>query len=155
MALDENDSTWAVLVGNKVQLRVTRSRVSGRLALLLASLLSATAFAADRFAVVVGSNEGNARRAKLWFAEKDAERFASTLKELGDFDPEHLQVLRGATADQVREALSQMEAKIARARQDGHRTLLVFYFSGHAGAGALELGADHLDFADLKSLVEG
>jgi len=38
-----------------------------------------------RFAVIAGTNTGAPGRAKLWFAESDAERFQKALQELGDF----------------------------------------------------------------------
>ncbi|MEW6433598.1 MAG: caspase family protein [Myxococcota bacterium] len=118
-------------------------------------LVAGVASAADRFAVVVGANEGGGRRAKLWFAEQDAQRFARTLIELGDFEANRVTTLLQPSADGVRETLAATEAQLSRARAEGRRTVLVFYFSGHAGTGALELGGERLDFAELKALVEG
>ncbi|HEX8908561.1 MAG TPA: caspase family protein [Anaeromyxobacteraceae bacterium] len=106
-----------------------------------------------RYAVVVGSNAGSAGRPRLWFAEKDAEHFRETLLELGDFPPDHVVFLRGAGAGQVRAALRAIEARLADARRAGQHPLLVFYYSGHAGAGGLELGDERLSFAELRGLV--
>jgi len=128
--------------------------VTPRLLALGLALVAGTAVAAERFGVVVGANQGGGSRPRLWYAEKDAERFAATLRELGDFDERHLHLLQGPTAPSVLAALAQAEQDVARARAVGQRTLLVFYFSGHASAGALELGGERLDFATLKALVE-
>ena len=126
----------------------------GRWLMFWLALTCTGALASERFGVVVGANIGSGGRPRLWFAEKDAERFAATLRELGDFDGEHLKVLRGPGANDIREALRELEVALSRARAQGHRTLLVFYFSGHASTGALELGAERMDFSELKGLVE-
>jgi hypothetical protein len=97
-------------------------------ALSLALLAPAAALAAPaRYAVLVGSNDGGVGRPRLWFAEKDAERFRQTLLELGDFPADHVVLLRGARAAEVREALRATEARLAEARRTGQHTLLVFY----------------------------
>jgi len=123
-----------------------------RLLLLLLAPLGAQAEAA-RFAVVVGSNTGAPGRPRLWFAERDAERFRSTLVELGDFAPDHALLLKGVSAQQVRAAMGATEAEMAAARREGEHPLLVFYFSGHAASGGIELGADRISFDELRSMV--
>jgi hypothetical protein len=110
---------------------------------------------AARFAVVVGANQGSPGRPPLWFAERDADRFARTLTELGDFAPERVTVLHAAAAGPVRAALSRVEAELVAARAHGARPLLVFYFSGHATAAGLELGAERLTFEALRAAVTG
>src|SRR5207253_4803764 len=105
------------------------------LLLCAAAALPSTAQAAARFAVVAGNNRGATGRAKLWYAERDAERFARALRELGDFAPERITLLQGARASELRAALQAAEARVAAARKAGERALLVVYFSGHAGAG--------------------
>lgn len=125
--------------------------------LVLAVLVfaSAEALAAERVAVVIGANVGAARRSKLWFAERDAERVARTFVELGDFDADKVQVLKQPAASEVRAALTTAEVKLQQSRREGQRTVLVVYFSGHAANGALELGEERFDFHELKALVEG
>ena len=61
---------------------------------LAALLIALPANAAARFAVVVGNNVGATGRAKLWFAERDAERFARALRELGDFSEDRITIVR-------------------------------------------------------------
>ena len=125
--------------------------------LVLGGLLFAPALAsgAARFAVVVGNDLGAVGRPRLWFAEKDAERFRDTLRELGDFSEDRTVLLRGGTVRQLREALAGAEARIELARAAGERTLLVFYYSGHAGSAGLEMGNETLGYDDLRSLVAG
>jgi len=130
-------------------------RPAALLALLALAALPAEAWGAARFAVVVGNNAGAPARPRLWFAEKDAESFARTLVELGDFADDRVVLLRGAGATALREALAASEAKVKLARAGGERALLVFYYSGHAGPGGLELGGDKVRFDELRALVAG
>jgi hypothetical protein len=121
---------------------------------LLAALLLAVPLAAGalsgRVAVVAGMNQGASGRPKLWFAEKDAERFERALLELGDFSPDGVQLLRGPTAGAFREALARAEVRVRAARASGERTLLLVFYSGHAGAGGLEFGAERVGYDELK-----
>jgi Caspase domain len=125
------------------------------LAACVALALPCAARAAARFAVVVGNNHGATGRARLWFAEKDADRFARALRELGDFSPDRIVLLQGATPSAVFEALAATEARIASARAAGERALLVVYFSGHAGPAGLELGDQRISYDDLRKAVTG
>jgi len=118
-------------------------------------LVPALASGAARFAVVVGNNAGSAGRPRLWFAEKDAERFHETLHELGDFSEDRVVVIRGGTLRQVREALAATDAKVRLARAAGEKSLLLFYYSGHAGPGGLEMGPETMGYDELRSLVSG
>ena len=125
------------------------------LAACAALALPCAARAAARFAVVIGNNHGATGRARLWFAEKDAERFAGALRELGDFSAERIVLLQGATPSAVHEALAATEARIAAARAAGERALLVVYFSGHAGPQGLELGDQRIRYDELRKAVTG
>jgi hypothetical protein len=129
-----------------------------RLAALAAALALAfpgAALAAPRFAVIVGSNTGSAGRPRLWFAERDAERFERALVEIGDFEQDHVVVVRGGGAAAVRAALRDVEARIAASRHAGEHPLLVFYFSGHASASGIELGSERIGFDELRERVAG
>jgi hypothetical protein len=123
------------------------------LAACAALAVPCAARAAARFAVVIGNNHGAAGRARLWFAEKDAERFATALRELGDFAPDRIVLLQGGTPSAVHEALAATEARIASARASGDRALLVVYFSGHAGPQGLELGDQRIGYDELRKAV--
>jgi hypothetical protein len=127
--------------------------VTLRAAALVALLAPAAAGAAGRFAVVAGTNEGAPGRPRLWFAEKDAGRFRATLAELGGFSDERIATVRGPSVDAFRDALAVTEAKVAAARARGEATLLVVYFSGHAGPGGLEFGRDRLGYPELREVV--
>lgn len=121
------------------------------LPLLLALAIPGQALPAARFAVIVGSNAGAPGRPRLWFAEKDAERFRATLLELGEFAEERVILLQGGEAARVRQALAATEARMAEARRAGERPLLVFFYSGHAGPGGMELGGERISFDELRA----
>jgi hypothetical protein len=127
--------------------------LAAALALLALLAPGAAQAAAPRYAVVVGSNRGAPGRPALWYAEKDAERFRQVLLELGDFAPGNVQLLAGAGAGRVRAAIAAAGGEIERSRAAGQHPLLVFYFSGHAAAGGIELGTERLSFEELRSLV--
>jgi hypothetical protein len=125
-----------------------------KLVVAIAALLVALpANAAARFAVVVGNNVGATGRAKLWFAERDADRFANALRELGDFSDDRILILRGGHAADVKAAIGKVEERIVKARNGGERSLLVVYFSGHAGSNGLELGDERIGYEELRNLV--
>jgi len=120
---------------------------------LLALIGGTIASAAPRFAVVAGSDVGAPGRPRLWFATSDAERFGRALGDLGDFSADRIVLLRNPGAARFREALADVEARIQAARQKGERPLLVIYFSGHAGAGGIELGSESISFDELRAAV--
>jgi hypothetical protein len=122
-------------------------------AAIAALLAAAPAGAAQRFAVIAGNDEGGQGRARLWFAERDAERVAGAVRELGDFAEKNVVVLRGKSADEVRAAIASLDGRILQAKAAGERTLLFFYYSGHAGASGLELGDSRLRYDELRGLV--
>jgi hypothetical protein len=122
-------------------------------AALLLAVVPLAGAAAGRFAVVAGTNEGAPGRPRLWFAEKDAERFHRALHELGGFDESRVAQVRGPSADRFRDALAVTEAKIAAARARGEATLLVVYYSGHAGPGGLEFGGERVSYDEVRGLV--
>lgn len=133
---------------------MTKALHPARLLSLVALVAAMPAFSAERAAIVIGANKGGPTRSTLWFAERDAERIAHTFVELGEFDADKVKVLKQPTPQEVRAALAEADATLLRSRKEGQRTVLVVYFSGHAGAGALELASERLEFTELKRLVE-
>lgn len=133
--------------------------MSGRLALVLlllaASAPAQTPTAELRFALVAGRNDGGPGRARLRFAEADAERFADTLVELGGFAPGRVLLLKGPSRAELLASLQMIEARISQARGGGSaRALLVVYWSGHAGENGLELGGEHVGFDEVRAVLD-
>lgn len=120
--------------------------------LALAFLPAGAAAQVERFAVVVGNDVGQPPDVPLRYAEVDATRVASVLQEVGGVRPENVVLLRGRDADTVRRALIAVNDRV---RSAGRQTLLLVYYSGHADAGALHLGATSLELVELEQLVRG
>ncbi|MEP6861353.1 MAG: caspase family protein [Deltaproteobacteria bacterium] len=127
-----------------------------RLALIVACVLAAATGAAGavtRYALVIGNDTGDRDEMALRYAEHDAEHFAATLVDLGGFAPGDVIVLRGGDADAARAALIALNDRIRTAGPAD--TMLVVYYSGHADAEALHLGATNFALTQLEQLVRG
>lgn len=122
---------------------------------LLAAVAARPAHAEERFALLVGSNAGGPGAAPLYFAELDAERMGDVLVELGGVPRDHLVVLRSPSAPGLEAALQRLADRVALARllASGPATVF-FYYSGHAGPDALQLGQQEVPFAALRRALE-
>ena len=106
----------------------------------------------QRFALVVGANQGAANEPRLRHAERDAARIAETLTSVGDFPDDRVVLLRGGSASDFRDALFVLDARI---RREAGQTLLFVFYSGHADARELHLGPTRLPLLDLRRLLDG
>ncbi|BDG03547.1 caspase family protein [Anaeromyxobacter oryzae] len=123
-------------------------------ALLAAALVSpALAGATERFALVAGNDFGAPGRPRLWYAERDAEQFRDTLVELGAFEADHVVLVKGKGRNAFEEALAAIDRRIAAERARSEATLLVVYFSGHAGPAGIELGPERIPFQELRDVA--
>jgi len=111
--------------------------------------LAATA----RYAVVIGNNQGERGEAVLQYAERDAERFAGVLVDVGGLSVQNVVTLLGSDVDAVRSALIAVNDRIRN--EHAESAMLIVYYSGHADAGALHLGATRLEVNQLEQLVRG
>ncbi|MHB8874523.1 MAG: caspase family protein [Myxococcaceae bacterium] len=118
-------------------------------ALLTLMLLGATAEPA-RVLISIGNDVGDPGDALLKFAEKDAERVAELLRELGSVAPADALLVLGADADGVRVALGALTRRVQAHRSKDRPVVLIAYVSAHAAAGALHLKGTHLPLEELK-----
>lgn len=125
-------------------------------ALLLPLWGGAAEASTRRFAVVVGNNEGTGARPALRYAERDADKMARALREVGEVAPDDVFVLKGRGPKDLSLLLGRVQRAVraAKARSNG-RVLLFFYFSGHGDGEALELGRERVSFSQLKALLAG
>jgi len=114
--------------------------------LLLTALLGTASADPVRHALVVGADEGGGQLEKLQYAERDAEKMAEVLVELGSFDEELVTVLYAPSPTELREALA-AHAAVAEAYDDD---LFLLYYSGHADGSGLRLGDDRYYYESLK-----
>jgi hypothetical protein len=106
---------------------------------------------AARFALLAASNEGWATELPLRFAERDAQRLATTLTELGQFRRENVELVTSARPASIERAVAAIGRRIASAPPGKH--LLLLYYSGHAGEDGIHPGRDRLSYARLKQLL--
>jgi hypothetical protein len=116
------------------------------------AFLPRAARAEERWALVIGANEGEAGEPPLVFAERDAGRVGQVLTRLGGVPPQNLVTLLGPDAALVRRAI---ESLGARMRLSSERPTLFVYYSGHSDSQSLHLSGSFLPFKDLRRLVEG
>jgi len=127
--------------------------------MLIAALVPASAAAGplQRYALVVGANNGGGDRPRLHYAIADAERFARVMTELGGVDPVNELVLREPKVGDLLAALDHLNARIAarRAAQPAPaRTEVFLYYSGHADEKGLLLGEDRLSYRTLRDRLD-
>ena len=103
------------------------------------------ALLAARIAIVSSSNEA-AGQATLRYADRDNERVTAVLKELGSVAPEDVWNLPNTTAPALRAALDRAEARAGREPA----STIIFYYSGHADAEGLLLGAERFTYRELR-----
>jgi hypothetical protein len=108
------------------------------------ALLPALMLAA-RIAIVSSSNQAEGQ-ATLRYADRDAERTAAVLRELGSYDPADIWVLPETSAASLRAALDRAERRAAA--EPG--TTILFYYSGHADDQGLLLGSERFPYVELR-----
>lgn len=123
------------------------------LALALA-LTDPAAAAVQRWAVVVGNNEGSSSTRPLYFAEQDARKMKSILVGLGDVEETRVDLLLGGTRNELLMAMADIRPSIVAARNGGDQTVLYFYYSGHADDQQLQLGRTWVTWTELETLLE-
>ena len=94
------------------------------------------------YLVAIGNNMGAADEVTLLYAERDARQVMTVFQELGRVRGDRAVLLTGESADGVRRALLEMNARIRRVKNTHSR--LIVYYSGHADAKALHLGSTQL-----------
>ena len=110
----------------------------------------------ERFAVIIGNNRGFAEDVALRYAESDATRVFDVLRDLGGFQPADMVLLRGENADTVQRTLITVNDRIrAAVSLPDTRVMLFVYYSGHADAEDLRLGATRLPITQLAQLARG
>lgn len=103
------------------------------------------------YALIIGSNRGGSGQGTLSFAQRDAQRMAALLAELGRTPREHITLLNDPSAAEVAGSLEALEERIRAHTVKGERAQVLFYYSGHARAHALSLGDEELSLSALRS----
>lgn len=124
---------------------------AGPLCALLATATPAAAAPQHRYALIVGNDQGGGDTRPLRYAGEDARRVYDVLTQVGGVQPADTALVLNQPVGELWRALSVLEARIAYGRQSGERTLLIFYFSGHAKDGELRLGETRVRLDEIKA----
>lgn len=104
-----------------------------------------------RFGLFIGNNVGGDGTRPLFYARDDAQRLADVFARIGGLRAEDSMVLLDQNATDVEIALGELDARVKRAHSQGDRTIVFFYYSGHATDGALRLGTTKLALESVKA----
>jgi hypothetical protein len=113
--------------------------------MLPATALVPAVLLAARIAIITSSSQADGQ-ATLRYADRDAERTAAVLRELGAFDPGDVWLLPQASATALGDALDRAERRAAA--EPG--TTILLYYSGHADAEGLLLGGQRFTYLELR-----
>ena len=102
------------------------------------------------YALVVGDNVGGSGQQALRFAEDDARRVAQVLVELGHYEASDVRTLLRPDVGHLLGAVDEIAARARANALRGDQTQVLFYFSGHARASAVNLGAEELPLTTLR-----
>ena len=109
------------------------------------------AIAVERYAMVVGSNDGGPDRVQLRYAHSDAQAMGQVLVDLGGVAPQHRIELTDPDRAALERAFTLMRQRLEAS--DAPRTEVVFYYSGHSDEEGLLLGGEHYSYKDLREDV--
>ena len=121
--------------------------------ILLPWVLSAQADV-QRWAILVGNNQGASGARPLYFAEGDARKLSEVLGDLGGVPEENQRLLLGQNRFDVLSSYGAVKDAIAAAKSQGHQTVLYFYYSGHADENELQLGRTGLAWTELRTMLD-
>ncbi|MGM0558789.1 MAG: caspase family protein [Myxococcota bacterium] len=104
----------------------------------------------QRFALVIGANDGGDSRARLRHAVTDARNFARVLEELGGVQPDRMNVVEQPSPAGLEAHLDKVAEKLTAAQEESRRVEFVLYYSGHSDREGLLLGSGKVSYAKLR-----
>ena len=113
--------------------------------------LAASAAEARRVAVIVGANRGALGRDSLRYSYRDAQAIADVLIQAGQFAPADVHFLRDPEPNEV---IALLDLQLSELSATPGESLLLFYYSGHADAGALYPAGKALPFGSLRARLD-
>src|SRR5690349_5912935 len=94
----------------------------------------------QRFALLIGANDGGEGRETLRYAVSDARSVHRVLTELGGTATPDALLLVQPTRDTLERTLSELGERLSGASTRGLHTELFFYYSGHSDDDGMLLG---------------
>lgn len=121
---------------------------------LIAALLVPAGASAARLLLASGHDRGDPDQPALRYAQAEAQEFAAVMQELGGVLPGDTTVLLAPDAEQLAWALDRLHQRAEALTGTGERVEVFVYVSGHARAGALSLGGEAFELAELRRRLE-
>jgi hypothetical protein len=107
---------------------------------------------AERFALIVGCNNGGETAPRLKYAEKDAREFADILQKFGGFASNGIHTVLGPDSGDVARQLAAMDS-LCKLDKDPNG-LFLFYYSGHADEENLLLGSQKFPLKKIRGFFD-
>jgi hypothetical protein len=123
------------------------------LVLLLGVGLARADAEAHAYGLVIGASRGGQGQSPLRYATADAVHVADVLTQLGRTPREHVTQLIDPSPAAVLAALTRLSTQLTEHARAGQSSQLFFYYSGHARANALSLGAAELSLDTLRKAL--
>lgn len=125
---------------------------------ILSLLISLNVYSADnrqinRYAILVGANDGGDERAILRYAETDAKMMAKVFSDIGGINTDSSILLLNPTKSSLLDSFNTIKEYISSA-DENTRTELIFYYSGHSDEDGLLIRDSHLYYRDLKNAIK-
>jgi hypothetical protein len=110
--------------------------------------------ATERFALLIGANDGGPDRVQLRYATSDAEDMASVLEELGGVRSADCVLLEDPSRAQVDRAFADLSRRMAQAKHSARRLELILYYSGHSDETGLLLRGERYGYDELRHALQ-
>jgi hypothetical protein len=124
------------------------------LSLLLLPEIAVGSGMTRRFVLAAGANSGGHERVTLRYAVSDAAQFGDVMVKMGGVEPADYLLLEDPNLLEVHGALDQMRRQVSTSLEDGGRTEVLFYYSGHADEEGLLLGEERLAYGQLREMMD-
>ena len=106
---------------------------------------------ATQYAILIGANVGGPGQPELRYAEDDARKMNEVLTELSGYRSSNIIRLNRPTPMQLIAAIDRIRDRIVADQINGNVSRVLFYYSGHAKASALNLGDNEFPLDDLRA----
>ncbi|MBP9087910.1 MAG: caspase family protein [Kofleriaceae bacterium] len=109
----------------------------------------------SQYAILIGANVGGPGQPPLRYAQDDARKMHEVLTELSGYSPDNIIRLNQPTPAQMIAALDRVAARIVADQMAGKVSRVLFHYSGHAKATALNLGDNEFRLDELRARLTG
>jgi hypothetical protein len=108
----------------------------------------------QRFALVIGANNGGPRREKLRYAISDARAMLQVLETLGGVSPDDSRLLVEPSRETFLWEIARLRERLLRQKSANHRREAIIYYSGHSDDSAILLGQERISYREFRDMLE-